>query len=88
MEYLVCDTHNYSLSCIYSKGYLVAIKNDSWVSQVVPVVKNPPANAGDARDGGSISASGVISWRRKWLTTLVFLPGKFHGQTSLVGYSP
>ena len=27
-------------------------------------------------------------WRRKWQLTPVFLPGKFHGQRSLVGYSP
>ena len=26
-------------------------------------------------------------WNRKWLPTSVFLPGKFHGQRSLVGYS-
>ena len=26
-------------------------------------------------------------WRRKWLPTPVFLPRKFHGQSSLVGYS-
>ena len=31
---------------------------------------------------------GKISWRRKWQPTLVFLPGKSHGQWSLVGYSP
>ena len=29
-----------------------------------------------------------IHWRRKWQPTWVFLPGKFHGQRSLVGYSP
>ena len=29
-----------------------------------------------------------IPWRRKWQLTPVFLPGKFHGQRSLVGYSP
>ena len=29
-----------------------------------------------------------IPWRRKWQPTPVFLPGKFHGQRSLVGYSP
>ena len=29
-----------------------------------------------------------ISWRRKWLPTAVFLPREFHGQRSLVGYSP
>ena len=27
-------------------------------------------------------------WRRKWQPTPVLLPGKFHGRTSLVGYSP
>ena len=25
-------------------------------------------------------------WRRKWKPTLVFLPGKSHGQRSLAGY--
>ena len=29
-----------------------------------------------------------IPWRRKWQPTPVFLPRKFHGQRSLVGYSP
>ena len=29
-----------------------------------------------------------IPWRRKWQPTPVLLPGKFHGQRSLVGYSP
>ena len=31
---------------------------------------------------------GKIPWRRKWYPTPVFLPGEFHGQRSLVGYSP
>ena len=31
---------------------------------------------------------GKIPWRRTWEPTLVFLPGKSHGQRSLVGYSP
>ena len=29
-----------------------------------------------------------IPWRRKWQPTPVCLPEKFHGQRSLVGYSP
>ena len=29
-----------------------------------------------------------IPWRRKWQLNPVFLPGKSHGQSSLVGYSP
>jgi len=28
-----------------------------------------------------------ILWRREWQPTPIFLPGKFHGQTSLAGYS-
>ena len=31
---------------------------------------------------------GKIPWRRNWQPTAVFLPGKFHGQKSLAGYSP
>ena len=31
---------------------------------------------------------GKIPWRRKWQSTPVLLPGKSHGQRSLVGYSP
>jgi len=31
---------------------------------------------------------GKIPCRKKWQTTPVFLPGKFHGQRSLADYSP
>ena len=31
---------------------------------------------------------GKIPWRRKWLPIPIFLPGEFHGQRSLAGYSP
>ena len=30
----------------------------------------------------------LATWRRKWQSTPVLLPGKYHGQRSLVGYSP
>ena len=52
----------------------------------VIVVKNPPVDAGDTGDVGLISGSGRSP--RKWLPTSVFLPGKFHGQRNMVGYSP
>ena len=45
------------------------------------VEKNPLANAGDI---GLIPELGS----RKWQPTPVFLPGQFHGQRSLVSYSP
>ena len=31
---------------------------------------------------------GMIPWRTAWQPTPMFLPGEFHGQRSLVGYSP
>ena len=51
------------------------------------MVKNPPANAGDARDTGFIHRSGVGSLGvGTGKPASVFLPGKFHRQRSLVGY--
>ena len=55
------------------------------------VVKNPPANAGDARharDVVLIPESGKIPWKRQWQPAPEFLPGKSHGQRILMGYSP
>ena len=54
--------------------------------QVVLVVKNPLANAGDLRDIGSIPVR-KVPWKRIWQAPSVFLPGESHGQRSLTGYS-
>ena len=51
---------------------------------MVLAVRNPPANAGDLRDKGSIPGSGRSS---RWQPTPVFLPGEFHGQKGLAGCS-
>ena len=51
------------------------------------MVKNPPANAGDVRDVGSILESGRSPGGRTWKPTLVFLLGESHGQSRLAGYS-
>ena len=56
----------------------------SEASQVVLLVKNLPAKAGDA---GSI-LGWEDSWRRARQPTPVFLPGEFHGQRNLTSYSP
>ena len=50
-------------------------------------VKNLSANAEDVRDAGLIPGMGR-SLGRRWQPTPVFLPGKSHGQRSLMGYSP
>ena len=45
-------------------------------SQMVLLEKNPPVNAGDSRDMGSIPELGRLPWRWAWQPTPVFLPGK------------
>ena len=55
-----------------------------WVSQVVLVVKNPPAKAGDS---GFDPWVREIPWRKKWQPTPEFLSGESH-EWSLVDYSP
>ena len=49
------------------------------------VVKNLSANT---RDVDSILGLGISPGRGNGNPTPVFLPGKYHGQQSLVGYSP
>ena len=58
-----------------------------WASRWHSIKESPP-NVGDTRDSGSIPGSGRFPQSRKWQLTPVFLPGKFHGPRSIVGYSP
>ena len=55
-----------------------------WSSVVAQKVKRLPTMRRPRFD----PCVGNIPWRRKWQPTPVFLPGKSHGQRSLVGYSP
>ena len=60
---------------------------NQWASQVVLVVKNPPANAEDARVASSTPRTGKLPWKRAEQSTPVFLPGESYGQRSSAGYS-
>ena len=51
------------------------------------VVNNPSAKAGDTEIWVRVPV-GKIPWRRKWQPTPIYLPRKFHGQRSPMGYSP
>ena len=55
--------------------------------QMALVGKKLPASARDMRQGFDHWLRKIF-WRRTWKPTPVFLPGEFHGQRSLVGYSP
>ena len=57
-------------------------------SQVTPVVKNPPANAGDITDAGLIPRLGRYLEEGMATHSIIFLPGEFRGQRNLTGYSP
>ena len=49
-------------------------------------IKKFPVNEGDARSIPGLRRS--PREKKKWQLTPVFLPGKPHGQKSLVGYTP
>ena len=75
-----------------------------WLWHISPIHLAPPQNAfnepyrhcprgSDGKEfacnaGDLHSIPGKIPWRRAWLPTPVVLSGEFHGQRSLVGYSP
>ena len=78
----------WALTAVLCVGYTPrsALKVETRASTMALVVKNPPANAGDPRDRGSIPGSGRSHGVGNPLQ--YFLPGKFHRQQSLPGYRP
>ena len=74
------------VSCLAGGFFTVWVTREGWwASQVALVVKDLPTDAADARFNPWV---GKMPWNRKWQPALVFLPGRFHGQRSLAGYSP
>ena len=65
---------------------LLPSKDLAGASLVAQKVKNLPTTQETCL--GFSSWIVKIPWRRAWQPTPVFLPGKFHGQRILVGYSP
>ena len=61
--------------------YTYSFKRASLVTQMV---KNTPAMQ-ETRFNPWV---GKMPWKREWLPTPVFLPGEFHGERILAGYSP
>ena len=59
-----------------------------WASQVVLVVKNLPANAGNIIDVGSIPGSGRSPGEGNGNQLQYFFLGESPGQRNLEGYSP
>ena len=57
---------------------------DTWSSLLAQMVKNLPAMKETLKFDPRVR---TIPWRSEWQPMPVFLPGEFHGQRSLVGYS-
>ena len=62
----------------------VLISVYKWAFPSSSDAKESACNMGDQ---GSIPGLGRFPWRRECLPTPVFLPGEFHGQRNLAGYS-
>ena len=77
--------HHQANANTFSSLSINILINEHWASQVALVVKNPPANAEDARDMGSIPGSGRSPGIGNGNPLQRFLPGKFHRQRSLAG---
>ena len=70
-----------ALNCSLISWYLgyVTVK---WTSLVAQMVENLPS----MEEIQVLSLGPEDPWRKEWLPIPVFLPGEFHGQSSLVGY--
>ena len=71
--------HTYIHTYIYIYTHTHIYMNQS--SLVDQMVKNLPATW----ESQVRSLVGKLPWRREWLSTPLYLPGKFHGQRSPVG---
>ena len=60
----------------------------NWISQVAPVVNNPAANAGDIREAGSISGSGISPGEGLNNPLQYSCLENPQGHRSLAGYNP
>ena len=73
--------------CTFLTGQLKDF-TQPWASQVVLMVKNLLADAGDRRDTRSVPGWGRSPGGGNGYPTVVFLPGESHRQRSPKGFSP
>ena len=83
-------------NCVTVRSYLLGYSYSSWGFILIPFL--PISCFPDGSDCKESACNvrrphfkawvGTIPWRREWLPTSVFLPGKCRGQRSLMGYSP
>ena len=75
-----------NLNQLFGQPNISSLISTTWVFPGVSDGKESACSVGDPP--GFDPWVGKIPWRREWQPILVFLPGKFHEQQSLAGYSP
>ena len=89
----LCFLHAY-LEFFHKRGHMIhcllqlAIFNQECVIPRLPGQYSGKESTCQFRRRGFDPWVGKVPWRREWIPTPVFLPGKSHGQRSLAGYSP
>ena len=86
--FLSGDTHTCVFMSLCSQAHTQGSTNVYVKVQIVPWWLSGKGSACQCRRHKFNPWVRKIPWRRKWQPTPVFLPGEFHGQWSLVGYSP
>ena len=79
-QHIKKQRHHCSDKVLYSQSYGFGI----WASLVAQIIKNLP----QIKETQVWTLAWKILWQRKWLFTSAFLPGKSHGQRSLMAYNP
>ena len=75
---------------IYTMEYYSDVKKNSFESVLMRWMKLEPIIQSEVtqKEKHQYSILTHTYWRRQWQPTPVLLPGKSHGQRSMVGYSP
>ena len=79
---------NWLFPNVFPRENLVTALRYRWASWVAQQLKKKKKTTCQWRRWGVDVWVRKTPWSRKWQPTLVFLPGEYHGQRSLVGYSP
>ena len=86
-----------SMHMTLSQHWELVMDREDWRAAIHGVTKNrtrlsdwTELNWGSFKSTWNSHSDSIVAvpWRRKWHPTPVFLPGEFHGQRSLAGYSP
>ena len=86
--FLFCFHWNiFDLYCVYMYIYIYTHIYTQWLPRWYNGTRST-CQCRRHRSCGFDPWVGKIPWSRKWQTGPVFLPGQFHRQRSLVGYSP